>query len=77
MKAAQAGTHGEKFQPPPSNVVFVDIDKQTGLLATPNCPQVISEAFVAGTEPREYCSFHTGYESTSPPYPQPSPSPWR
>ncbi len=77
MKAAQAGTHGEKFQPPPSNVVFVDIDKQTGLLATPNCPQVISEAFVAGTEPREYCSFHSGYQSTIAPYPQPSPSPWR
>ena len=32
----------------PPNVIFVDIDKQTGLLATPNCPQVISESFVAG-----------------------------
>jgi penicillin-binding protein 1B len=75
MKAAQAGTHGEKFQPPPSNVIFVNIDKQSGLLATPSCPQVISEAFVAGTEPREYCSLH-GYQSTMP-YPMPSPSPWR
>jgi penicillin-binding protein 1B len=77
MKAAQAGTHGEKFQPPPSNVIFVDIDKQTGLLATPNCPQVISESFVAGTEPREYCSIH-GYQTAMPyPAPMPSPSPWR
>jgi penicillin-binding protein 1B len=77
MKAAQAGTHGEKFQPPPSNIIFMDIDKQTGLLATPNCPQVISESFVAGTEPREYCAIH-GYQSAMPAYPAPapSPSPW-
>ena len=77
MKAAQAGTHGEKFQPPPSNIIFMDIDKQTGLLATPSCPQVISESFVAGTEPREYCSIH-GYQSAMPAYPAPapSPSPW-
>ena len=41
MKGAQAGARGEKFVAPPT-VVFVDIDKQTGLLATPGCPQVIS-----------------------------------
>jgi membrane carboxypeptidase/penicillin-binding protein len=76
MKGAQAGTHGEKFVAPPT-VVFVDIDKQTGLLATPACPQVISESFVAGTEPREYCTAHSGYGDVPSSYPQPSPSPWR
>ena len=79
MKAAQAGTHGEKFMPPASNVISVDIDQQTGLLATPACPKVISESFVAGTEPREYCTLHSGYDSAMPPYgqPQPAPSPYR
>jgi penicillin-binding protein 1B len=77
MKGAQAGARGQKFAVPTSNVVFVDIDQQTGLLATPGCPKVIAEAFVAGTEPHEYCTFHSGYGYTAPPYPQPSPSPWR
>ena len=76
MKGAQAGAKGQKFPVPTSNVVFVDIDQQTGLLATPGCPKVIAEAFVAGTEPHEYCTFHSGYGSNAP-YPQPSPSPWR
>ena len=74
MKGAQAGARGEKFVAPPT-VVFVDIDKQTGLLATPGCPQVISESFVAGTEPREYCSWHSGYRDVAPAYPQVQPSP--
>ena len=43
---------------PPENVIFIDIDKETGLLATPGCPKVISEAFIAGTEPLERCPLH-------------------
>jgi penicillin-binding protein 1B len=77
MKGAQAGARGEKFPVPTSNVVFVEIDQQTGLLATPGCPKVIAEAFVAGTEPHEYCTLHAGYGYNAPSYPQPSPSPWR
>ena len=34
------------------------IDKETGLLAAPACPKTRSEAFVAGTEPREPCGVH-------------------
>jgi penicillin-binding protein 1B len=81
MKGAQAGGRGQRFPVPSSNVIFVDVDKQTGQRATPACPQVISEAFVAGTEPHEYCAAHSGYgySGTSygaPQYPQASPSPW-
>ena len=36
---------------PPEGVSFVEIDRDTGLLALPTCPRVISEAFFAGTEP--------------------------
>ncbi len=77
MKGAQAGARGQRFSVPSQNVVFLDIDRQTGLLATPSCPVTISESFVAGTEPQEYCSWH----STVPadpyaPLPVPSPSPF-
>jgi membrane carboxypeptidase/penicillin-binding protein len=56
MKAALAGQKSSAFHPPAENVVFIDIDKDTGLLAGPGCGKTISEAFVAGTEPQERCS---------------------
>jgi membrane carboxypeptidase/penicillin-binding protein len=55
MKKALEGVEPTPFQQPPENVVFLEIEKQTGLLATPDCPRTISEAFIAGTEPRERC----------------------
>jgi penicillin-binding protein 1B len=58
MKNALAGTKPTPFSAPETGVVFVDIDKDNGLLATPSCPNVISEAFIAGTEPYERCSRH-------------------
>jgi penicillin-binding protein 1B len=67
MKGAQAGSRGQRFAPPPANIVSVEVDRDTGLLATPNCPKTISESFVAGTEPQEYCSWHSGYGGSQPP----------
>jgi penicillin-binding protein 1B len=58
MKDALSGTKPSPFAVPASGVVFIDIDKDTGLLATPSCPRVISEAFIAGTEPIERCTEH-------------------
>ena len=41
----------------PANINFVDIDRKTGLLATPLCLWPIKEAFLAGTEGSlRYCS---------------------
>jgi penicillin-binding protein 1A len=40
----------------PMNINFVEIDRKTGLLATPICMWPIREAFLAGTEPLRYCS---------------------
>jgi membrane carboxypeptidase/penicillin-binding protein len=77
MKNALAGVSSSRFQVPASNIIFVDVDPTTGLRATPSCPKVFSEAFVAGTEPQEYCSWHGGAEIESPdwqPY-NPSPTP--
>jgi len=44
-----------EFEVPP-NINFVEIDRKTGLMATPNCLWPIREAFLAGTEPLRYCS---------------------
>jgi membrane carboxypeptidase/penicillin-binding protein len=45
---------------PPESLVTVRIDRETGLRATANCPEehVVSEYFIQGTEPYEYCYLH-------------------
>jgi penicillin-binding protein 1B len=57
MTRATAGRASQPFDVP-EGVVFVDIDKDTGKLATPACPKVFRESFVAGTEPTEPCPIH-------------------
>ena len=42
----------------PDGITFVDIDPDTGKLATPACPRVFREAFLAGTEPVQACDLH-------------------
>ncbi len=56
-KAAAEGREPvfEDFEVPP-NINFVEVDRKTGLLATPACLWQIREAFLAGTEPDRYCS---------------------
>ena len=48
------------FAPPdfevPPNLTFVEIDKRTGLLATPACLYPFLEVFFPGTEPSRYCT---------------------
>jgi membrane carboxypeptidase/penicillin-binding protein len=58
MKRAVAGTRSRPFEVPAENIVFVNVDKETGLLATPYCPKLLAEAFIAGTEPMEPCPLH-------------------
>ncbi len=58
MRDALGGKKPTPFPPPPEGIVFVDIDKDTGLLARPGCPKTRAEAFMAGTEPREPCGAH-------------------
>ncbi len=55
------------FSPPPG-VVFTNVDVRTGQIATPQCPrdQVISEAFVKGTQPSAHCAEHGGEGSDHP-----------
>ena len=44
----------------PDGVVTADVDMDTGQLATPSCPHVRSEVFIAGTQPVEVCRLHGG-----------------
>jgi penicillin-binding protein 1B len=69
MKAAHAGRSNESFEVP-EGISFVDIDHDTGKLATPDCPKVFTESFLVGTEPVEYCELHRASQPS--PFPQPS-----
>ncbi len=57
MTHALAGRPSVPFTVP-DGVSFVAIDRDTGKLAVPGCPRVLTEAFLAGTEPLEQCELH-------------------
>ena len=57
MKNALAGRGGSALDAP-EGVSFVEIDRDTGKIATPTCPRVTNEAFIAGTEPLGICELH-------------------
>jgi membrane carboxypeptidase/penicillin-binding protein len=76
MKGALAGVKTASFEPPAANVIFATIDPQTGLLASPYCPSTFSEAFIVGTEPQEYCSWHAPGRFDAPPPVEPTTRPW-
>jgi penicillin-binding protein 1B len=50
----------------PDDVITREIDPETGMLATPYCPQTRAEIFVAGTEPTQLCPMHAGSGEPSP-----------
>ncbi len=61
-----------EFQPP-AGIASVQIDPETGQLATAACPKVQTEFFIEGTQPVEMCTVHRGggrvasWEETVPP----------
>jgi penicillin-binding protein 1B len=57
MKNAVAGRAGSTFEAP-QGVSFIEIDRDTGKIATPICPRLTTEAFLAGTEPLAACELH-------------------
>jgi penicillin-binding protein 1B len=44
----------------PDGIVAVEIDAQTGQLATTSCPKIRTQMFIAGSQPVETCSLHGG-----------------
>jgi penicillin-binding protein 1B len=57
MTHALAGHSSAAFDAP-DGIVFADIDRDTGQLATPLCPHVIHQPFLAGTQPLQSCTEH-------------------
>jgi Membrane carboxypeptidase/penicillin-binding protein len=51
--------HDAKLFKPPSGISSAQIDPETGMLSTPNCPSTRTEVFIAGTEPGETCKLHS------------------
>jgi penicillin-binding protein 1A len=43
--------------PVPDDIITLAVDADTGLLALPTCPKRTLQAYLKGTEPKEYCSF--------------------
>jgi membrane carboxypeptidase/penicillin-binding protein len=58
MLRALAGRSNAPFDTP-EGITFIEIDRDTGLIAAPLCPRVLSEAFLHGTEPTEMCQLHS------------------
>ena len=57
MMKALAGHANVGFDAP-GGVSFVEVDRDTGKIATPACPRVTLEAFLSGTEPLASCELH-------------------
>jgi penicillin-binding protein 1B len=58
MKNALTGRQSTAFSTP-EGIIYAAIDRDTGLLATPNCPRTITEAFLTSSDPRQYCDVHS------------------
>ncbi len=63
--------------PVPDGVVSAQIDSDTGQLATSACPHVVTDYYLLGTQPVQFCMLHqggsteiAGWEASPPPAPQ-------
>ncbi|MGD0404303.1 MAG: PBP1A family penicillin-binding protein [Candidatus Acidiferrales bacterium] len=68
MKRAVALPRYQNTQPfeAPPGVMAESIDPQSGQLATPACPQTVTEYFVSGSEPTQFCGLHGGHVAQAP-----------
>ncbi len=58
IKGVPANLLDESF-PPPADIVTAQIDPETGMLVTPYCPQTMTEVFLLGSAPTQYCTVHS------------------
>ncbi|MBI3606385.1 MAG: PBP1A family penicillin-binding protein [Nitrospirae bacterium] len=59
MRRVTEGEPPTDFTPPPG-IVLRQVDPASGLLSNRQCPDAITEAFLAGTEPTGWCGDHGG-----------------
>ncbi|MBI3019159.1 MAG: PBP1A family penicillin-binding protein [Deltaproteobacteria bacterium] len=62
MKATQSKPEVDFLVP--ENIVFQNIDPETGGLSTDKCPTSFKEAFLKGTEPKTVCEVHNPPKNT-------------
>ncbi len=60
MKRASAGKPAREFHQPP-DIEMIEIDPETGMRATRNCPEKIREAFRVGQAPQRECELHDSW----------------
>ena len=63
MKESLKNREKKEFRQP-DKIVKISVCKQSGLLATDSCPEILSAAFIKGTEPTSYCTIHQKYLKT-------------
>ena len=49
----------------PDGIVSVQIDPESGMLATPSCPETITEVYISGSQPVTSCPLHGGGQSVT------------
>ncbi|MGA2132941.1 MAG: PBP1A family penicillin-binding protein [Bryobacteraceae bacterium] len=49
----------------PDGIVSVQIDPESGMLATPYCPETINEVYISGTQPVTACPLHSRGQSVT------------
>lgn len=45
----------------PDKITKISVCKESGLLPTDSCPEILTVAFINGTEPTSYCTIHQKY----------------
>ena len=60
----RAYRNAQSFQAP-DGIVSVQIDPESGMLATPSCATTISEVYISGTQPVTSCPLHGGGQSVT------------
>ncbi len=58
MKAIHQGLPVKEFTRPDSGLVTMKVCTESGLIPTQYCPETKEEIFIAGTEPKQFCSIH-------------------
>ncbi|GAH83383.1 unnamed protein product, partial [marine sediment metagenome] len=48
----------------PDKITKISVCKESGLLPTDSCPEIITVTFIKGTEPTSYCTIHQKYFET-------------
>jgi len=45
----------------PDKITKISVCKESGLLPTDSCPEILTVTFIEGTEPTSYCTIHQKY----------------